>query len=301
MSRIAGTKQKAFTIVELLIVIVVIGILAAITIVAYNGIQNRARASAASSALSQAAKKIAVWQVDNPSTTPSSLATAGITDTSDVTFQYTPGTNGAYCITATATNISYKITESSNPTPGGCSGHGQGGVAAVTNLLVDPRATGTRWFSVIAGTVTRTLNVSWSGETNWARHVSTSAGYSVSRVYLNEPDLTNGATYTISFLVGNDGTSTVTLNMDFCDMNTTGFTVAPGEKKRVSFSGSRSSYAAPYHFVDLNISTTTATGLLIKDGMVTLGTTQYNYADGSTTNWIWNGTPNNSTSTGPPV
>jgi prepilin-type N-terminal cleavage/methylation domain-containing protein len=36
-------KQTGFTIVELLIVIVVIGILAAISIVAYNGIQQRAR------------------------------------------------------------------------------------------------------------------------------------------------------------------------------------------------------------------------------------------------------------------
>lgn len=36
-------KQTGFTIVELLIVIVVIGILAAITIVAYNGIQQRAK------------------------------------------------------------------------------------------------------------------------------------------------------------------------------------------------------------------------------------------------------------------
>lgn len=42
-----GQKQKGFTIVELLIVIVVIGILAAITIVAYNGIQERARMSSA--------------------------------------------------------------------------------------------------------------------------------------------------------------------------------------------------------------------------------------------------------------
>jgi general secretion pathway protein G len=38
----AKQKQTGFTIVELLIVIVVIGILAAITIVAFNGIQNRA-------------------------------------------------------------------------------------------------------------------------------------------------------------------------------------------------------------------------------------------------------------------
>lgn len=36
-------KQHGFTIVELLIVIVVIGILAAITIVAYNGLQARAK------------------------------------------------------------------------------------------------------------------------------------------------------------------------------------------------------------------------------------------------------------------
>lgn len=40
-------RQYGFTIVELLIVIVVIGILAAITIVAYNGIQDRARMASA--------------------------------------------------------------------------------------------------------------------------------------------------------------------------------------------------------------------------------------------------------------
>lgn len=39
-------KQSGFTIVELLIVVVVIAILAAITIVAYNGIQTRANVSA---------------------------------------------------------------------------------------------------------------------------------------------------------------------------------------------------------------------------------------------------------------
>jgi prepilin-type N-terminal cleavage/methylation domain-containing protein len=41
----ATQKQSGFTIVELLIVIVVIGILAAITIVAYNGTQTRAQNS----------------------------------------------------------------------------------------------------------------------------------------------------------------------------------------------------------------------------------------------------------------
>lgn len=39
-------RQTGFTIVELLIVIVIIGVLAAITVVAYNGIQNRANNTA---------------------------------------------------------------------------------------------------------------------------------------------------------------------------------------------------------------------------------------------------------------
>ena len=50
-------KTSGFTIVELLIVIVVIGILAAITIVAYNGIQNRANATAAEALAVDAVKK----------------------------------------------------------------------------------------------------------------------------------------------------------------------------------------------------------------------------------------------------
>ncbi|WP_164519849.1 type IV pilin protein [Flaviflexus salsibiostraticola] len=50
--------QRGFTIVELLIVIVVIAILAAISIVAYNGVQERARASQASSELRDLAQAI---------------------------------------------------------------------------------------------------------------------------------------------------------------------------------------------------------------------------------------------------
>lgn len=57
MSRIENKQQTAgFTIVELLIVIVVIGILAAITIVAYNGIQQRATATSIVSTIKQIEK-----------------------------------------------------------------------------------------------------------------------------------------------------------------------------------------------------------------------------------------------------
>lgn len=59
-------KQKAsgFTIVELLIVIVVIAILAAITIVAYNGIQARASDSRIQSAAKQIEKAIQLYVND---------------------------------------------------------------------------------------------------------------------------------------------------------------------------------------------------------------------------------------------
>lgn len=58
-------NQTGFTIVELLIVIVVIAILAAITIVAYNGIQNRAADTAVKTDLHNVAKKLALFNVDN--------------------------------------------------------------------------------------------------------------------------------------------------------------------------------------------------------------------------------------------
>ena len=58
-------EQKGFTIVELLIVIVVIAILAAITIVAFNGIQQRARDTQRKQNLNDLAKVIRLYKIDN--------------------------------------------------------------------------------------------------------------------------------------------------------------------------------------------------------------------------------------------
>lgn len=60
-------KQKGFTIVELLIVIVVIGILAAITIVAFNGIQQRGRNAQTIAAVKDYKKIYLSYALDNSS------------------------------------------------------------------------------------------------------------------------------------------------------------------------------------------------------------------------------------------
>lgn len=65
LNNIKRNKQGGFTIVELLIVIVVIAILAAITIVAYNGIQNRAKTTAGQELANQIATKAGAYNTLN--------------------------------------------------------------------------------------------------------------------------------------------------------------------------------------------------------------------------------------------
>jgi len=59
-----GRKIKAFTIVELLVVIVVIGVLAAITVVSYYGVTSRAILASMQSDLNNASRQLSIFQVE---------------------------------------------------------------------------------------------------------------------------------------------------------------------------------------------------------------------------------------------
>jgi len=124
-------NKQGFTIVELLIVIVVIGILAAITIVAFNGVQKRAADAAVKSEVTSALKQISVFATTNGDTYPTAITcptpAAGeacvLANTkSTVVYAQTADTRKSFCLSATNTSgASYYVTEAGKVSSGSCS------------------------------------------------------------------------------------------------------------------------------------------------------------------------------------
>ena len=127
-----NNHEKGFTIVELLIVIVVIAILAAITIVAYNGIQERTKTSLVENDLRSASTKLETYRVDN-GTYPASLSDlSGYKPSSGVSVQYTQSSDTEYCMTANAGAIVRHIDQGGTIQTGACSGHSDTGPVSVS-------------------------------------------------------------------------------------------------------------------------------------------------------------------------
>lgn len=112
--RCPKNTRIGFTIVELLIVIVVIAILAAITLIAYNGIRERSSNSSVQASVTSLAKKIEAsrFAVDNTSESyPATITNFSEATGGSTTFDYqTIAASNYYCLTGTQSNTSYYIS-----------------------------------------------------------------------------------------------------------------------------------------------------------------------------------------------
>lgn len=148
--------KMGFTIVELLVVIVVIGILAAITIAVYNGIQQRAVIATLGSDLDNSSKQLKLDQADlgvYPSSAAGANKGSGLKASQGTTYQYSFNNATApqtFCVTATNRAISYFITQDSAPQSGGCPGDIVGGAVGTALVWTQQTALGVQNWSVMA-------------------------------------------------------------------------------------------------------------------------------------------------------
>lgn len=103
-------RGEGFTLVELLIVIVVIGILAAITLVAYNGVQQKAHKAAGQAAASEVIKKAAIYATENSGAFPAT--SAGMTGASSSDPAYVSSSDVSFATPTASTSdntVSYAV------------------------------------------------------------------------------------------------------------------------------------------------------------------------------------------------
>ena len=136
--------KKAFTIIEFLISIVIIGVLATITIVSYVGIQQRATVAVLKSDLVNSTQALKLYQVEH-SAYPTAINDCPSPATGNMCLKYSPNntypvfepinnTNPqTFCLTVQSTNNTrYHITEDSVPELGSCSFPFAGSLTATT-------------------------------------------------------------------------------------------------------------------------------------------------------------------------
>lgn len=123
---------SGFTIVELLVVIVVIGVLVTIAFISYNGITNRAIVASLQSDLSNASTQLKLFNIDK-SAYPATVSTDCSINPDDstnkclpasgettYTYKLSSSNNNIYCLMATKSSISYHLAQDGQTLAGPC-------------------------------------------------------------------------------------------------------------------------------------------------------------------------------------
>jgi prepilin-type N-terminal cleavage/methylation domain-containing protein len=310
----ARDLPSGFTIVELLIVVVVIAILAAITIVAYSGITDRAKNAAAASAAEQAVKKVLTYATLNSDQYPATMADAGVSDGS-ATYQYRVNNSlnpKTFCLTATTQNVSYFVSSTAlSPTQGACAGHGANGVAAITNYSDNPgvEINAQGWTGYNAAPVSRATADCFAGSGCLAVNISN--GPNRGPIFQTSTDAPSSALlYYAAYVKGQAG---IVVEISSRPTNAAWAYLGEGCGKRtVTLTGAwqRIVTTTPCPLVSSGtgtrpglqiVATASSTTTLMVDNVMISTEAVTQYSDGSTPGWMWNGSPNNSTSTGPPL
>jgi prepilin-type N-terminal cleavage/methylation domain-containing protein len=297
-----------FTIVELLIVIVVIAILATITIVAYNGIQNRAKESSVQSAASQVAKKVLAFAPLNTDMYPleaSYRTDLGLpADTDQLTYDYfVSDDRKSFCVSTTNTTTNpitaYASTQSGQTVSGRCA----------KNLVANPSFETLSGANVVGVTTSGRVSIESSaiGVVNGSRSLKLTATYASSRDTFS--DLANwgvqpNKTYTvlISYTLADPLPAAgprFRFNIGNNDMNSPVGTTPVGTRQ-ISWTFSTGSSVSPLNFLRLMPGSLAGEPPTYFDSLMIIeGDRPLRYGDGSLPNWSWTGAPHASSSFGP--
>lgn len=316
---IKNQRTSGFTIVELLVIVVVIGILAAISIVSYTAVTESAKLKTVETDAQGIAVYLNKYKSENGGY-PTSLEDVSGAPKVQSEYEYSyDAVNGTYCVTASVKGASaYVKSGSSQAKEGGCPGHGINGEEAVTNYALNPSfETGTGNIALYNGATVSRQTVSYASSGSHVGRI-TKGNAGASLIFMVYP-ITWSANSPVSvrfkarLAPGTSSSYSINPSIQAYQSGSgvgsaTGCTIqnptplSTTEWSDIIIQGCTTPNATMNSIgimVIPNQSWTATSAIEIDSIMIVNKSTIGSFADGNSDSWLWNGTPNSSTSIGP--